>query len=231
MSNPRSIEIVDMPTGLLEAAFPHLGDTAIDPANLGFAPEIGFIAVKSSRETAAGTMQLLGVYTSSAPQPELPPGDTLVVPSDPTEVGPEYRTADRIGKGVLGRFWNTEQASRGWIDDPRQRGLYAFDVDPARLHFVTEPFSGGAIQAAKRIMSHKALRKSERHSALTVVADYTRTRSGYGAAQAIFMTEPPRPKVRRLLRGAWGVPKDMSASFIAPLNKGATAQRVGVIRR
>jgi len=239
MAQPHTFEITELPSGLLEQAFPHAGELTVNPDRLGFVSSIGFVAVRSESEpeTAAnaGTIRLLGVYTPSAAPPTAPES-RLIVPSQLSDIDPEFITADRIGKGVLGRFWNNEKASRGWIDDPVQRGLYAFDVDTARIHFATEPFSGGFMQTLNRIIEHKTVRDivardTEEASQAELRAWYASKRGCYGDIQALFMTEPPQPKVRRLLRGAWGVPKLMGASFIAPLNNGAQAELVGVIKR
>jgi hypothetical protein len=218
------VEVIDAPAGLVEKAFPGLQEIQINTDDVGFVPAIGFLALKEQPEE--GRIKLLGVYTGSQPfaNGELP--TTLAVPHDFNQLDPQYRTAARVGKGVLGRFWNNVRATRGWIDDPAVRGVYAFDANLSATYFATRPFDRGSTLG--RITHHVAVRQQDSDGVLAEA--YATERNNYKDHTALFMTEPPKPWLRRLMRGAFPVPKEMGASFIAPLELDAQATLVGHTR-
>jgi hypothetical protein len=220
-----NIEMTDAPVGLAEKAFPGLQEVQIDPADIGFVQALGFLDLK--RTSGEDNVRLLGVYTGSQPFPEEELPAALTIPHSLDQLDSEYRTANRVGKGVLGRFWNNVRAARGWIDDPTARGVYAFDVNPHDIYFATRPFERGS--SVQRITSHAAIQQQEKHGGLSEA--YAAQRQEYRGHTALFMTEPPRPWVRRILRGAFPVPKVMGASFIAPLEVGAQATLAGITRQ
>jgi hypothetical protein len=214
------LEIIDAPE-LVQGITAAVEPEEYDPADLRFAPSIGFVALQQEGCTyALGFCAMPDGYTGEPP---------LVMRSvtDLSEVPGPQRNIDRQGKGVGARLHNTLPAISG-MAEPTPTALYAVQIDPeVEIKDIRGKHDHDVLGMAGRIARHAGRIVRSKVQSLDTVVDCIH--ESYGRADLVLLNQPPNARRRQIMRGVQSMPGVDQTLFIVR-DESLLLRRAGRIR-
>jgi hypothetical protein len=197
------LKIVDIPTKVFAMTHPEVITAVTNgtdfkypdfPDCLRYDQDIGFLIVQGSETDSRLTV--FG-YSPLPDGAELPP--LTFSRTDLAFVPPQDRTIDKQGKGVGLRLYNTPHALAGRAEQTARIAAYTAEISLDGLLDTRRSSDRTPLGKIERIGRHAGRIIRAHTQGLDVVVN--EIHQTYGDAQCVLFGQPPRAKLRELMRG------------------------------
>lgn len=192
----------------------------VDPGEIAFDPELGFLRDKSSAES----LRVVGFSNGVLLSPDGGDGQTSRAITCYDDVPEAYRNIDAVlGKGIGPRFYVSREGVDMCLAQPGSRlGVYVLDLSGVNMHDMRGelPGSFGQVLRHARILAGAALRGTREEA--RAVDD------AYGDAGVIIRPQPPAARIKQALRGQRN-PQGISQAFMLVRDPRLPIRQIGQI--